>query len=39
MFAKIDYDCFFVYMNAFVEVAASVINISCIAQVTLKFVN
>ena len=26
-------------INAFVEVAASVTNISCIAQVTLKFIN
>ena len=26
-------------INAFVEVAASVTNISCIAQVTLKFLN
>ena len=29
----------FVSMNAFVEVAASVTNIYCIAQVTLKFIN
>ena len=29
----------FVSINAFVEVAASVTNISCIAQVTLKFIN
>ena len=26
-------------INAFVDVAASVTNISCIAQVTLKFIN
>ena len=26
-------------INAFLEVAASVTNISCIAQVTLKFIN
>ena len=26
-------------INEFVEVAASVTNISCIAQVTLKFIN
>ena len=26
-------------INTFVEVAASVTNISCIAQVTLKFIN
>ena len=29
----------FVSINAFVEAAASVTNISCIAQVTLKFIN
>ena len=29
----------FVSINAFVEVAASVTNISCITQVTLKFIN
>ena len=29
----------FVSINAFVEVAASATNISCIAQVTLKFIN
>ena len=29
----------FVSSNAFVEVAASVTNISCIAQVTFKFIN
>jgi len=28
-----------VSINAFVEVAASVTNISCIRQVTLKFIN
>ena len=27
------------YVNAFVEVAASVTNIPCIAQVTLKLIN
>ena len=26
-------------INAFVEVAASVTNVSCITQVTLKFIN
>ena len=29
----------FVAINAFVEVAANVTNISCITEVTLKFIN
>ena len=43
MFAKVMFTnrrrFLFVSVNAFVEVAASVTNISCIAQVTLKFIN
>ena len=43
MFAKVMFTngrrFLFVSVNAFVEVATSVTNISCITQVTLKFIN
>ena len=43
MFAKVMFTngrrFLFVSVNAFVEVAVSVTNISCITQVTLKFIN
>ena len=43
MFAKVMFTngrrFLFASVNAFVEVAASVTNISCITQVTLKFIN